>query len=190
MTKDSQKPSEISLAEADQVRKNRLVGFLKEQLGKPYHYGIDSRATGNTIFDCSSLVQEAYRTIGLEIARTSVNQATYFGRIVEANEDYQLGDLLFFRGETGYYNPQYPEGIGHVAIYTGDNRAMHTIAWYEEGVEHGEVIQESVEEALKRRADLVGKKDDLVVVKRVFEGDNYFHEGHTKPLPDITEVAE
>ena len=190
MVKDVTKSNEQSLAELDQLRKSTLVNFLREQLGKPYHYGIDSRATGDRIFDCSSLVQEAYMNIGLEVARTSVNQATYFRRVVEEEEDYQIGDLLFFKGETGYYNPQFPEGIGHVAIYIGDNRVMHTTAWYENGIEHGEVIEESVDEALKRRVDLVGKEDDLVVVKRVIERDTYYHEGMTKPLPTFIGKVE
>lgn len=184
MSKDVLKPESQSIAELDHLRKSTIVNFLREQLGKPYKYGVNSAATGDKIFDCSSLVQEAYRRIGVELARTSVNQATYFGRPVEAEEEYQVGDLLFFTGETGYYNPQYPDGIGHVATYIGESRVVHTMTWHDEGeVENGQVIEEGLEEALKRRADLVGKKDDLVIVKRIFEGNTFYHEGESKPLP-------
>lgn len=181
---DKQKPAEESAAEIDQLRKTALVGFLREQIGKPFRYG--EQTGGNAVFDCSSLVQKAYATVGLGIARTAINQATYFGRPVETQEDLQIGDLLFFGGDTGYYNPQYPQGdgIGHVATYIGDNMVIHTMAWAENGEEFGEVVEETVAEALKRRADLVGKEDDLVVVKRVLERDVYYHEGQAKPLPE------
>jgi len=186
MPKDSTKPEGQVIAELDSLRKSTMVNFLREQLGKPYQYGVDSSATGNTIFDCSSLVQEAYRRIGVEIARTSVNQATYFGRPVELREEYQIGDLLFFTGEYGYYNPQYPMGIGHVVTYIGDGKVIHTRSWQDEdGIENGQVIEETVEEALLRRAEQVDKTDDLVVVKRVFEGNIFYHEGQTKPLPPL-----
>lgn len=173
--------------EANSLRKSQLVDFLREQLGKPYHYGVDSEATGNKVFDCSSIVKEAYRIIGIEVARTSVNQATYFGRVVEESEDYEIGDLLFFTGETGYYNPQYPQGIGHEAIYVGSGRVIHTTSWYDEGVEKGEVIEESVEDALSRRTEMSADKvDDLVVVKRVLEDDMYWHEGEKKPISSVS----
>lgn len=183
---DMQKPAEESAVEIDQLRKTALVGFLREQIGKPFRYG--EQTGGNAVFDCSSLVQKAYATVGIGIARTAINQATYFGRPVETQEDLQIGDLLFFGGDTGYYNPQYQQGdgIGHVATYIGNGKVIHTMAWYDEsGTENGEVIEETVEEALKRRAGLVGKEDDLVVIKRVFERDFYYHEGQSKQIPDF-----
>jgi cell wall-associated NlpC family hydrolase len=179
----SEAPISTDQAAPEVSRNARLVSFLRDQVDKPYLYGVDSRAVGGKAFDCSSLVQEAYRIIGLEIARTSVNQATYFGRLVEENEEYQIGDLLFFTGEYGYYNPQYPMGIGHVATYIGDNRVIHTRAWYDEdGVEHGEVIEESVEDAIQRRAVIAGHPD-FVVVKRIVEGNTYHHEGEVEQSP-------
>ena len=186
MVKDAQKIAEKSAAELDHLRKSTIVSFLHDQLGKPFQFGVDSAAIGNARFDCSSLVSEAYKRIGIDIARTSINQATYFGRVVEEHEPYEIGDLLFFSGEWGQYNPQFPMGIGHVAIYIGEGKVMHTTAWFEEGgIEKGEVIEESIEDALKRRAELAGNEDDLVIVKRIFEGDFYYHEGQQKPLPDI-----
>lgn len=187
MSLDSQKSEGQTTSELDHLRKSRIATFLREQLGKPYKYGVNSVASGNKIFDCSSLVQESYKEIGLDLARTTINQATYFGRPVELEEEYEVGDLLFFRGVKGYYDEQYPDGIGHIATYVGEGRVVHTTAWQDEGgTENGEVIEETVEEALKRRAELVGKTDDLVVVKRVFEGDVFYQEGAPKPLPPLT----
>ncbi|MBI4097887.1 MAG: C40 family peptidase [Candidatus Levybacteria bacterium] len=190
MVKDGQKTLEQSAAELDALKKCALVGFLREQLGKPFQYGVNSGATGDKVFDCSSLVQGGYRRLGLELARTSVNQATYYGRPVEQDEPYEPGDILFFSGEYGYYNPQFPMGIGHCATYIGEGRVIHTRAWFdEEGVEHGEVIQETVEEVLKRRAGMVDREDDLVIAKRVFEGNTYYHEGQAKPMPDLPAIG-
>lgn len=184
MIKDAPKSAELSAEELDHLRKSALVEFLRQQLGKPYLFGIDSAAIGNTRFDCSSLVREAYKRIGLDIARTAIHQATYFGRPVEQHEPYEIGDLLFFRGQFGQYNPQFPMGVGHVAIYVGEGKVMHTTSWIEEGgVEKGKVIEDSLEEALRRRDEYAGRKDDLVVVKRIFEGNVYYHEGLEKPLP-------
>ncbi len=189
MVVDVQKPTEISAPELDQLRKSALLKFLRQQVGKPFEFGVDSAAIGNARFDCSSLVREAYKRIGLDIARTSINQATYFGRPVKEHEPYEIGDLLFFRGQFGQYNPQFPTGVGHVAIYVGEGRVMHTTSWFEEGgMEKGGVITESVEGARKRRAELAGNEDDLVVVKRVFEGDVYYQEGQSKQLPDPTGI--
>ena len=184
MVIDAQKPTDVSAAELDELRKSTLTSFLREQLGKPFLFGVSADVQSS--FDCSSLVKQGYGAIELEIARISINQATYFGRVVEEHEPYEVGDLLFFSGEWGQYNPQFPMGIGHVAIYIGEGKVMHTTAWFEEGgIEKGEVIEESIEDALKRRAELAGNEDDLVIVKRIFEGDFYYHEGQQKPLPDI-----
>lgn len=189
MVKDGQKSSAESAAEQDQLRKSTLLAFLRERVGEPYQYG----ATGNTVFDCSSLTQGAYNLIlGLQdlpkdeqFARTASNQAIFWGRVIEEREPYQVGDLLFFRGSEGRFAPPFPPqyAIGHVATYVGDDRAIHTTAWMEAGHEFGEVIEESVEQCLKRRAKLVGRRSDLVIVKRVIEGDIYYHEGHAKLIP-------
>ncbi|MDX3071699.1 C40 family peptidase [Streptomyces sp. MI02-7b] len=86
-----------------------VLSFLKAQVGKPYVYG----ATGPSAYDCSGLTQAAFRTIGVELPRTSQAQST-FGTQVPVSE-VQPGDLLFWGGVGSAY---------HVAVYVGDGQYL------------------------------------------------------------------
>ncbi|MFF3564440.1 C40 family peptidase [Streptomyces sp. NPDC002574] len=86
-----------------------VLSFLKAQVGKPYVYG----ATGPSAYDCSGLTQAAFRTIGVELPRTSQSQST-FGTQVPVSE-VQPGDLLFWGGVGSAY---------HVAVYVGDGQYL------------------------------------------------------------------
>lgn len=76
------------------------------QCGKPYVYG----ANGPNTFDCSSLTRYAYRSIGLEIGRTTYDQAAQMQRIPASN--LQPGDLI----------QPHP---GHVVMYVGPGQIVH-----------------------------------------------------------------
>src|SRR3546814_11964628 len=69
-------------------------------------------------FDCSGLVQYVYRLAGVQLPRTTREQHAY-GRKVDI-DDAEPGDLLFY-SFTGH-------GIDHVAIYLGDDEAVHAPA--------------------------------------------------------------
>ncbi|MFF8998964.1 NlpC/P60 family protein [Streptomyces achromogenes] len=84
------------------------VAYAYGKLGSPYVWG----ATGPNAFDCSGLVQAAYRAAGLSLPRTSYAQINA-GRRVSRSE-LLPGDLVFF----------YP-GISHVGIYVGGGRMIH-----------------------------------------------------------------
>ncbi|MDN3265122.1 NlpC/P60 family protein [Streptomyces sp. CSDS2] len=84
------------------------VAYAYGKLGSPYVWG----ATGPNAFDCSGLVQAAYRAAGLSLPRTSYAQIDA-GRRVSRSE-LRPGDLVFF----------YP-GISHVGIYVGGGRMIH-----------------------------------------------------------------
>jgi cell wall-associated NlpC family hydrolase len=76
------------------------IAFARAQLGKPYVWG----GTGPNSYDCSGLVQAAYRAAGVSLPRTT-QQMIFSGQNV-AKSDLRPGDLVF------------PDP-GHVAIYTG-----------------------------------------------------------------------
>lgn len=78
------------------------------RVGDPYVWG----ATGPDQFDCSGLVQWAFKQIGKDVPRTSSAQAAY-GTPVD-RDDLQPGDVVFF----------YPD-ISHVGIYAGDGLMLH-----------------------------------------------------------------
>lgn len=76
------------------------------QVGKPYEWG----ATGPNTFDCSGLMQFAYRSIGLEIGRNTYAQAGRCERIPATN--LKPGDLI----------QPHPD---HVVMYLGPNQIIH-----------------------------------------------------------------
>lgn len=85
-----------------------MLEFALAQMGKPYVWG----AVGPDSYDCSGLVQTAFRAAGVSMPRVSRQQATV-GRQV-ARSDVRAGDLIF------YYEP-----VSHVAIAVDDTRAVH-----------------------------------------------------------------
>lgn len=87
------------------------------QVGTPYIWGGESRGVG---FDCSGLVQAAYRAAGMNLPRTA--QAQYdTGPQLPAGTPLLPGDLVFFGSG--------PEEVAHVGIVIGSGQmvdAPHT----------------------------------------------------------------
>lgn len=81
---------------------------LKEQ-GKPYVWG----AAGPGSFDCSGLVQWAYRAAGIRLPKFTLDQF-HAGTLVPRSQ-LRPGDLVFF----------YPPSMHHVGIYIGDGMMVH-----------------------------------------------------------------
>ncbi|MDQ0382191.1 NlpC/P60 family protein [Amycolatopsis thermophila] len=78
------------------------------QQGKPYAWG----AAGPNAYDCSGLVQWAFKQAGVDLPHSSSAQST-LGTPV-AQSQLQPGDLVFF------YTP-----VSHVGIYVGDGKIVH-----------------------------------------------------------------
>jgi len=133
--------------------KEKLVYFAKKHLGKPYKYGA-SAYEAPKFFDCSSFLKYLYKRIGVDLPRTALDQASK-GRKIEKNEKLEIGDLIFIKGGWGRYNPKYPGGIGHVAVYIGNGQVI-SASWKEEG---GSVIEEKISNYLAR--------DDFRIIKRI-----------------------
>ncbi|MCW2903534.1 MAG: glycoside hydrolase [Streptosporangiaceae bacterium] len=70
------------------------VARAKKQIGKPYVWG----ATGPHAFDCSGLVQWAYKKTGVHLPRVTYEQYSEFDHKV-AWKDLAVGDLVFFSGQ-------------------------------------------------------------------------------------------
>ncbi|WP_245778392.1 C40 family peptidase [Lentzea xinjiangensis] len=86
----------------------KALDFALQQRGKPYVYG----SNGPNTWDCSSLIQAAYRYAGVSIGRTSYAQAAA-GRSVSRSE-VKAGDIIV------YYSSQ-----SHVAMAVDNVRAVH-----------------------------------------------------------------
>lgn len=84
------------------------VSVAMAQRGKPYVWG----ATGPGSYDCSGLVKYAYAAAGVNLPRSSSQQATV-GRAVSRSE-LQPGDIIAF------YSP-----VSHVGIYIGNGQMVH-----------------------------------------------------------------
>jgi cell wall-associated NlpC family hydrolase len=87
------------------------AGALSEamtRLGDPYEWG----GRGPHAFDCSGLVQWAFKQMGVRVPRSSTAQSQA-GRAV-SRDNLKPGDLVFF------YSP-----ISHVGIYMGHNKIVH-----------------------------------------------------------------
>lgn len=79
----------------------------ESKLGAPYVYG----AAGPDAFDCSGLVQWAYKQAGLNLPRTSYDQAAAGWSV--ARDDLQVGDVISFYGGS------------HSGIYAGNGNVIH-----------------------------------------------------------------
>ncbi|MFC9393222.1 C40 family peptidase [Streptomyces sp. NPDC057027] len=102
-----------------------IVAFAKAQIGDAYVSG----GTGPNSWDCSGLVQAAYRAAGIDLPRISYEQSSMGTSVSLSN--LQPGDILYWGSRSGSY---------HVAIYVGGGKYVgaqnpssgvveHTMDW-------------------------------------------------------------
>ncbi len=90
-----------------------IFRIAKKELGKRYVWG----SVGPRTFDCSGFTSYVYKKVGINIPRTSRQQAKY-GKLVKRSE-LKPGDLIFFDTDLRR------RGIDHVGIYIGNNKFIH-----------------------------------------------------------------
>ena len=142
-----------------EILQKKIIFFAKKNLGKPFKYGATA-SEAPRIFDCSSFVQYLYKRIGIKFPRSALEQARVGKRVNPQKEDLQAGDLFFIKGSWGHYNPEFPEGIGHVGMYIGGGKVIQA-KWKKNknGSDGGKVREDPAKTLLNRK--------DLVVVKRI-----------------------
>lgn len=86
-----------------------VVAFLKAQLGDAYVMG----ATGPNSWDCSSLVQAAFRQVGVDLPRVSQDQSLAGTQVGTSN--LQVGDILYWGSAGSAY---------HTGVYIGDGKYL------------------------------------------------------------------
>lgn len=101
----------------------KLIDIATSCVGAPYKYGATKADIPNA-FDCSLFTQYVYHSIGIELPRSTIEQAGV-GENVPDISNIEIGDIVFLHGTHGHYNPQFPDGIGHAVIYIGDGKAIH-----------------------------------------------------------------
>jgi len=105
--------AESASAATDESKK--LIEIGKVYIGTPYRMGGLVKNGEPVAFDCSLFVQHVYAALGVDLPRTSREQAKE-GEKVDRGSISQ-GDLLFFRTNG--------KSISHVAIYVGDGKMIH-----------------------------------------------------------------
>lgn len=86
-----------------------VIAFLKAQVGDAYVMG----ATGPNAWDCSSLVQAAFRQVGVDLPRVSQDQSTV-GTDIPLSQ-IQVGDILYWGGKGSAY---------HTGVYIGNGQYL------------------------------------------------------------------
>lgn len=139
-------------------RQETLLYFARKNLGKPYKYGAQP-SEAPCHFDCSSFIQYLYKQIGIQLPRTALDQASAGRTVLLHKHELEIGDLFFIKGKWGHYNPLFPEGIGHVGMYIGNEKILSAKHQTIKNQEVGCVREDDLAEFLKM--------NDLVVIKRI-----------------------
>ncbi|MEV0282462.1 NlpC/P60 family protein, partial [Streptomyces sp. NPDC050610] len=92
----------------DSQRAAKALAAAQTRIGSPYV----PAATGPNSFDCSGLVQWAYKQAGVSLDRTSQAQANDGPHLTKSQ--LKPGDLVLFRGD-----------LGHIGLYAGNGQVLH-----------------------------------------------------------------
>jgi cell wall-associated NlpC family hydrolase len=88
-------------------RGRQALSFAAAQIGRRYCWG----GTGPSCFDCSGLVQTAWRTAGISLPRTSTAMGSALSDV--PLDEVRPGDVLWWPG--------------HVAIYAGNGLEIEAL---------------------------------------------------------------
>jgi NlpC/P60 family/S-layer homology domain len=88
-----------------------ILPASKKYIGVPYRWG-GTTATG---FDCSGFIQNVFKTIGIQVPRTTSDM--YRTGTAVKKENLRVGDLVFFNTSG--------KGVSHAGIYIGENKFIH-----------------------------------------------------------------
>lgn len=86
-----------------------VIAFLKAQVGDAYVMG----ATGPNAWDCSALVQAAFRQVGVDLPRVSQDQSMAGTEV--SLSGLQVGDILYWGGKGSAY---------HTGVYIGNGQYL------------------------------------------------------------------
>lgn len=108
-------PKSLCLLHSRDQDIQRVLAQAQSYLKSPYNLGGKNSETG---IDCSGLVQMAYRTIGVNLARDAKQQYLSGNLILPGVTEALLpGDAIFFMGEEGQ--------VDHTGLYLGNQEILH-----------------------------------------------------------------
>lgn len=117
MGQQSGSPSNANAEPAANAAGTSAVSWASQQIGTRYVWGGEAVGVG---FDCSGLVQAAYKAEGIDLPRVAQDQYNATTKL-PTNATLEPGDLVFFGKST--------KDITHVGIYIGGGKmvdAPHT----------------------------------------------------------------
>ncbi|WP_337995034.1 C40 family peptidase [Paenibacillus thermotolerans] len=139
----------------------KLETAVDKLLGIDYRYG----GTTTAGFDCSGFTSYVFEKFGIELPRTSKDQANAGFKV--ARDELRPGDLVFFNTDG--------KGISHVGIYMGDGKFAHSSSKY------GVKISELSEAYYSKR---------YVTARRILGGDNYINIATEAPKQEAAQPAQ
>ncbi|GIP46738.1 MULTISPECIES: C40 family peptidase [Paenibacillus] len=107
--------------------RDEMVAYAKQYLGVPYEFGASPYEQSKT-FDCSSFTRHVFKKFGQDLPRLARDQAQE--GISVTRDHLQVGDLIFFTVPGRFKSDNV---AGHVGIYIGDGKFIHT--WGAPGVQ-------------------------------------------------------
>lgn len=93
-----------------------IVATAAAAMGRPYEFGGTGGGGGG--FDCSGLIQYAYKKHGIALARRSVDQAKEGRKVGRKLDQLKPADILTFSNRGG--------PVSHVGLYVGGGRFIHS----------------------------------------------------------------
>jgi len=109
-------PTDAAVQAKPTTLADSIVATAAAAMGRPYEYG--GTGTGGGGFDCSGLIQYAYKRHGIALARRSVDQAKEGRKVSRKLDQLQPADLLTFSNRGG--------PVTHVGLYVGGGRFIHS----------------------------------------------------------------
>ena len=108
-------PKSICLLHDRDQEIQQVLAHARSFLKSPYNLGGKNSDTG---IDCSGLVQMAYRTIGVNLARDAKQQYLSGNLILPGVSEALLpGDAIFFMNDEGQ--------VDHTGLYLGNQEILH-----------------------------------------------------------------
>lgn len=121
----------LRIQSVSNVDTGELISYAKKYLGVPYDFGAGPYEETKR-FDCSSFTRHVFKKFGVDLPRLAKDQDN-IGRRVSRSE-LEPGDLIFFTVPGRFESDAVP---GHVGIYMGDGKFIHT--WGDPGVQISEL---------------------------------------------------
>lgn len=98
-----------------------VANIALQYVGGRYVWGGASPRSG---FDCSGLMQYAFKQVGVDIPRIAASQFNASNGVqISGIDNLAPGDLLFFTG----FNGRGRRGITHVSMYIGNGKMVHAM---------------------------------------------------------------